>query len=749
MAKSETDGQLLRSLREQAGLSQAQLSDAAHYDKGYISRVENDKQSLSESLAEACDAALETGGQLAARARANAQLRGEVLPVAQLPAAPAGLVGREGPLERLAELLTCPQDQPGLVPVVCVDGPPGVGKTALALTYAHSVVGRYPGGALFADLRGYGTAGSANSTEILDGFLRALGAHPNRIPADLDGRSALFRSMVHGRGILVVLDNAQSSGQVRPLLPGSPDCGVLVTSRVRLTGLFVGASATAVTLNPLRPDDAQALLERVIGRRTGAETAAVPLIARRCGYLPLALRIAAVRIATYSHRSISDLAEDLAAEHRRLDVLIAGDAAELEVRGVFSWSYQALPTEAGRMFRLLGLHPGTTFSLEAAAALAGVPNPVAARLMDILVMAHLVEETGRHRYRLHDLLRVYAAELVRSVESGAGCDEAARRLVDWCLASLDAAVRVLTPGRPHPALPPLVAGVQPVEFSGDYELALDWCDTELSSIVGATRLAADYEMFDRAWQLPVRALYYLLIRRPWDEWIATSEIGVAAAQTSGNINGYGEALINLAAAHLRRGDYDIAEQQLHDALDACSDPYQRGWALAGLAFTCLGRENYQPAIDYLHQMADSFIGLGENYGVATAYANLGEAYREVGELEQAWVYGQRSVELFNSNHDRQGAGYALSRLARTALHRGDSAVALDLCEQALAANRETGDRWAEADTLDVRGQVLRTSGETQAATRALTAALAIFNDGLDDHRADLLRAQLDVTADEQ
>ncbi|MBF6061412.1 helix-turn-helix domain-containing protein [Nocardia terpenica] len=243
MTEAETDGQLLRRLREQAGLSLNQLSEAAHYDKGYLSRLENDRQSLSETVADTCDQVLGTGGLLAARAQAAAarDRRRSVLPVAQLPSAPTSLVGRSGPLVRVAELLATQTRQSRSVPAVCIDGPPGVGKTALALTYAHSIAGDYPGGALFADLRGYGGgAGAANPAEILDRFLRALGVHPDRIPADPDERSALFRSMVHGRGILVVLDNAGDSIQVRPLLPGSPDCAVLVTSRQRLSGLLAG-----------------------------------------------------------------------------------------------------------------------------------------------------------------------------------------------------------------------------------------------------------------------------------------------------------------------------------------------------------------------------------------------------------------------------------------------------------------------------------------------------------------------------
>ncbi|NQE86086.1 ATP-binding protein [Nocardia terpenica] len=740
-SEEQTDGQLLRGLRERSGLSLAQLAEAAHYDKGYLSRLENDRQPLSEAVAQACDRVLKTGGALTARAKATAArvARRDALPVAQLPAAPSALVGRAAQLTRVIELLTVHDRESGSVPVVCVDGPPGVGKTALALTCAHRIAGTFRGGALFADLRGYGGVGPANPAEVLDGFLRALGVHPNRIPSGLDERSGLFRSAVHGRKILIVLDNAGDSRQVRPLLPGSADCAVLVTSRQRLTGLLVASSsAAAVTVSPLGPDDARVLLRQVIGGRAAAEPAAVATVARRCAYLPLALRIAAVRMATYPHRTIADLADDLAVEHERLDVL---SAAEPEVRGVFSWSYQALPAHAARMFRLLGVHPGTTFGTGAAAALAGLTESVAKRELDTLVTAHLVEETGRNRYRLHDLLRVYAAELMRAEDSGADYAAAVRRLVDWYLASVDAAMKTIAPQRPRIELTPPVEGVNPARFDGDYDRAMRWCDTELSSMVGVTRLAADHRLYDQAWQLPVRAIYYFLFRCPWDEWIAMHEIGIEAARAGDSTYGYGVCSSNLAEAHRRRGEWDIAERLFQEALAVCPEQYDRGWALAGLAFTQFDLGNYPTAAEYLHRMNDVFAEIDVVYGVATACAHLGDVYRELGDLDRAWYYGRRGCDLFVSMNDRQGQGYALPRLARTARRRGDHAAALALCAEAEAASHETGDRWGEADALEVRGLILRETGDERAAVDALTRALEIF-EGLDDRRATRLRAHL-------
>jgi tetratricopeptide (TPR) repeat protein len=645
-------------------------------------------------------------------------------------------------MAQLAEMLGDHQGRREAVPVIAVDGPPGVGKTALAVRYAHSIAGWYPGGVLFATLRGYGPTEPVDPAQILDGFLRSLGAHPDRIPTAQDDRAALFRSLISGRGVLVVLDNAADSRQVQPLLPGSPDCAVLVTSRQRLTGLLLSTSAACVTLSPLGPAEAAALLRLVIGERSDAEPDAVAQVARRCGYLPLALRIAAVRIAAHPHQSIADLAVELTAEHDRLDVLASGNDDVLSVRGVFSWSYQALAPEVARLFRLLGLHPDAGLSSGAASALAGVSHQVARRLLEGLTAAHLVEDTGRDRYQLHDLLRVYAAELTHQVDADDNREAAVRRLVDWYLASADAAVRVLTPRRPHVGLSAPAEGVHAAQFRNGYDEALAWCDMELSTMPGITRLAVDHHLLEQAWRLPVTWFDYLLLRQPWDEWIAAHELGVAAAQAAGDILGHGTTLTNLAEAHRRRGELDTAEQQFRAALDLGLEPTERGWALAGLAFTLFDRKDFRSAVEYLTEVAEVFHEIRMVFGVATAYANLSDAYRELGDLDRAWDIGHKAHELYLSINDRHGQGYALARLARTAQLRGNHDAAVAYCTEAVVANRESGDRWGEADALEVRGRLQHEVGDDLAAANSLEAALAIFGAGLDDRRAGLLRTEL-------
>ncbi|MEU2207017.1 helix-turn-helix domain-containing protein [Streptomyces hygroscopicus] len=330
------NGRLLQRLRKEAGLSLLRLAELTHYNKGHLSKVENGRKPMSMELAQVCDQVLGTRGALTEHAYATAaRSRGDRLPLAQLPAAPRHLHGRTRAMARLERLLLGRSGAPGGVPVVCVDGMPGVGKTALALRCAHAVAHRFPDGTLFANLRGDDRP--LEPGDVLGSFLRALGAHPDRIPDDQQERAAMYRSLLSGRSVLVVLDNATASAQVQPLLPGSEGCAVVVTSRQHLTGLLVSpAQATRLTLSPLALPDAVDLLRSVIGdQRADAEPTALAGVAMRCGSVPLALRIAAVWLAAHPRLSIADFNRYLTVDTGRLALLCAGDDEMQAIQGTF------------------------------------------------------------------------------------------------------------------------------------------------------------------------------------------------------------------------------------------------------------------------------------------------------------------------------------------------------------------------------------------------------------------------------
>jgi len=334
------------------------------------------------------------------------------VPPAQLPPDITGFTGRVAQLRRLDQALAANRAGRLKAPAIwAISGMAGVGKTALAVHWAHQVAEQFSDGQLHVDLRGYAPTPARDPLDVLTRLLHALGVPGEQVPGELDDAAAMHRSLLACKRMLILLDNAATSEQVRPLLPGSPGCLVLVTSRNRLPGLAARDGAARVTLDPLTLAEALALLQKILGPgRVDAEPDAAAEIAARCGRLPLALRIAADRAADRVHRTLAGLAGQLAATRGRLDVLAAEDDANTTVRSVFSWSYQALAPDAARMFRLLGLHPEAEVSVPAAAELAVTTQTAASRLLDQLAGAHLLEETTPGRYRLNGLLRIYAAE---------------------------------------------------------------------------------------------------------------------------------------------------------------------------------------------------------------------------------------------------------------------------------------------------------------------------------------------------
>jgi hypothetical protein len=376
---------------------------------------------------------------------------------AQLPADLPSFTSRGDELAALDAILARTTDPPTAA-VISLSGTAGVGKTALALHWAHRVADRFPDGQLYVDLRGFDPTGSAMSPdEAIRGFLDAVGVTARCIPASLDARAGRYRSLLAGRRMLVVLDNARDTDQVCPLLPGAPGCLVLVTSRNQLTSLVAKEGAHPVTLDLLAPDEALQLLTRRLGpARVAGELDAAEDIIASCARLPLALSIVAARAASHPTFRLADLAADLRSRHNGLDAFDGGEPVT-DARALFSWSYHALSDPAARLFRLLGLHPGPDIGNLAAASLAGIPVARARSLLAQLTRAHLVTERAPGRYAFHDLLRTYAAELARAVDGDAERRAARQRMFDHYLHTSHAAGRLLDAPR-EPSLPD---GAQP------------------------------------------------------------------------------------------------------------------------------------------------------------------------------------------------------------------------------------------------------------------------------------------------
>jgi DNA-binding SARP family transcriptional activator len=427
----------------------------------------------------------------------------------ELPARVRNFVGRSDELETLTRLLNQPdEDVPDTVMISAIGGTGGVGKTALAVEWAHRVAERFPDGQLHVNLRGYDPAQPMPATDALARFLRALGVPGQDIPPGEDERAARYRSLLAGRRLLVVLDNAGSVEQVRPLLPGAPACTVVVTSRDALAGLVARHGAVRLDLDLFPLADAVSLLKELIGERALADPTAVAVLAVQCCRLPLALRVAAELAATRLAEPLADLVVELADQQQRLDLLDAGADPRTAVRAVFSWSYRHLNVAAARAFRLAGLHPGADFDSHAVAALTSTGLVQARRMLDVLARAHLIQMIGSARYGMHDLLRAYACELA-AVHDGQDEQYAAlTRLFNHYLHTAAIAMDALVPAERHrrPRIPP--PGT-PAPLVTDPATARAWLDAERASLVAVTMHCAVHGWPAHATRLAVTVQRYL------------------------------------------------------------------------------------------------------------------------------------------------------------------------------------------------------------------------------------------------
>ncbi|GII93121.1 ATP-binding protein [Sinosporangium siamense] len=713
-------------------------------------------------------------------------------PPRQLPADVRGFVNRTEGIEYLDLILS--GSEPGSrAAVTCViAGTAGVGKTSLAVHWAHRVAESFPDGQLYANLRGYDPGEPATAGEVLDYFLRALGVPAGSIPSGLEPRAALYRSRLAGRRVLIVLDNAATVGQVRPLLPGVAGCMVLITSRGRLSGLVARDGAYRLPLALLTDQQAVELLRRATaGHRSADETGELEELAGLCARLPLALRIAAERALARPWTPMRNLVEDLRDESGLWDALTAGDDDESDaVRTVFAWSYRALSDDTSRLFRLLGLHPGSEFSSRAAAVLGDLPVGRTRRLLDDLVGAHLLEQSQPDRYQFHDLLRLFATDQAHAEESLETCRAGVRRILTWYLHTVKAAASLLAPEGASFPLHGVEGSDKALGFA-DREEAEHWFRQEAGNLRAAVSAAARTDMDELAWHLSAALFPVYANRNQFEDWIGTSTIaleavrrtddrrgearileslGKARLQSSRRSEGIGFQTAALAIyrdlgdrlgeitstnaiglAHLRGRELDRALllfEQVHAIAVELGSDYWVAMSCNNSANVYLERDQFHEALGRLHRALEILRRLDLPAYVGDALRGLSHAHRGLREPRKASVLIEEAIRIDQEQRNPAWEAHWLLEQSRVHMDLGEFSEALICCQRAAAHQRGIGDRGREAWALDATGEVYQRLDRHEEAAGFHKVALKVFRELGDswntavvlNHLADALQA---------
>jgi tetratricopeptide (TPR) repeat protein len=646
--------------------------------------------------------------------------------------------------------------------VALITGTAGVGKTTLAIRFARQAASRFPDGQLYVNLRGFDPASTpVPPATALQGFFDALGVPPRHVPAGLDAQSALLRTLLDGKRLLLLLDNAHDADQVRPLLPGSAGCLVMVTSRSQLTGLVVADGARTLPLGVLDGVEAAELLARRLGaERVDAEPEAKAALVERTAGLPLALSVTCARAASRPGAALADLAAELTDARGRLDALRTGEAAT-DLRAVFSWSVAKLSVGAARAFRLLSVHPGPDISAPAAASLLAVTPSQARAALAELVRASLLTEDAAGRFGCHDLLRAYAVELSARADSEADRDAARRRMADHYLGTAHAAANRVFPARGQVPLPPAHPGVTVEDFgpasagpasagpasvgqgnagptdagpSDDpsdesYEAALGWFLVEQRVLGGVLELALAHGLDEHCWQLAWYWAPKLKRRGQLHEVLIVQRTALAAADRLGAADALAHVHYDLGHVSGRLRDYQSADLHLRRALGLFIELGDRagvGQAQHGLALLLSRQDRNAEALEHATEALRLRRAFADSAAVAYSENMVGWIRAHLGGHEEALVHCQRALDLHRESGSRSGVADTLDSIAFIYGRLADYPRAIDHYEQALAMYRHIGDPEGEAGSLLDLGDVQLAEGLSRAARRSWERALALL-----------------------
>uniref|UniRef100_UPI0013C2E4E0 ATP-binding protein n=1 Tax=Allorhizocola rhizosphaerae TaxID=1872709 RepID=UPI0013C2E4E0 len=641
----------------------------------------------------------------------------------ELPMEPARFVGRH------AELLRLDSYADGQERLVLIVGAAGTGKTALALRWAHRVSARFPDGQLFVSMHGFDRGARTRPADVLPRLLHAIGVPARDIPFDVDGQVALYRSALSGRRLLILLDDVAEPDQVRPLLPGEPGCLVVVTSRDRLSGLVALEGAHRLRLEVLPQQEAVEVLARTAGADLiGTDRAAAAELARLCGCLPLALRVAGGSLADRRHADLRDYLDSLTQRGPLAGLQVDGDS-RATVGAAFEMSYRSLDQASQRMFRMLGLVPAPAgLTVTAAAALAAVPVTEAGRVLDKLDQLHLAQACGPDRYACHDLLADYAAELGEAEDPPAQREAAAQRLLQHYLSAVDAAGAVLN--QPNCALSrdPIDDSVPGKEFT-DADQGHRWLVDEWDNIVAAQRFAASAGTRSMAWHLAdalrVHAYHLAEFR---SQMFAVAELGLAVAQEAEDIAGEAAARHFLGFLRFRTAEYVTAvDEQEQAAALYHKAGMQLGElsALRGAAVSLAHLGRLPAATERFTAVLALDRALGNQRAVAVGYINLSMTHLERGNLGKAGRYLALALLLGRRLGQRLSEALALGNLAGVRRRQGRLDEAHTLQIEALAIFRELDAPHEEAAGLVTLGRVHYERGDFDLAVKAITSAIEI------------------------